>query len=153
MSNERFSEFAYADVAKGSKGFHTVSEVNVMTIFEAIGYKNVNALVQLLELCAGGIIQVFEFSEITDCDLEGVRREEWARAHQMEAEVIGTVRDFLQTRLAMVFDQIRDAETCSWIKLLVGLIELEANGVNQEGDFALSCLQSLENLICSCVPN
>ena len=105
MSNERVSKFAYADIAEGSKGLHAVSEVNVMTIFEAIGYKNVNALVQLLELCAGGIIQVFEFAEVTDGDLEGVGREEWARAHQMEAEVIGTVRDFLQTQLALILDQ------------------------------------------------
>ena len=44
-----------------------------------------------------------------------------------------------------------EAETYSWIKLLVGLVELEADGMNQEGYFALSCLQALENLICSCV--
>lgn len=78
MSNERVSEFAYADIAKGSKGSDMVCEVNVMTIFEAVGQEDVNALVQFLELGAGGIIQVFEFSEIADADLEGIRREEWA---------------------------------------------------------------------------
>ena len=151
MSNERVSEFAYPDIPKGSKGLDMVCEVDVMTIFEAVGQEDVNALVQFLELGTGGVIQVFEFSEVTDADFEGVRRKEWARAHQMEAEVIGTTRDFLKTMLAFSLAQGIYDNTYAWIKLLCGLVELDANGVNQEGYFALPGLQSLENAICSCI--
>lgn len=69
----------------------------------------------------------------------------------MEAEVIGPVRDFLKTLLALAFAQGIYDDTYAWIKLLVGLVELNANGVNQEGYFTLPGLQALENLICSCI--
>ena len=151
MSNERVAEFAYSDIPKGSKGLDMVCEIDVMTIFEAVGQENVNALVQLLELGTGGVIQVFEFSEVTDADIEGVRRKEWVRAHQMEAEVIGTARDFLKTMLAYSLAHGMYDNTYTWIKLLCGLVELDANGVNQEGYFALPSLQSMENVIRSCI--
>ena len=69
----------------------------------------------------------------------------------MEAEVIGTIGDFLKTLLALAFAQSISGDTYGLIKLLVGLVELHANGVNQEGYFTLPSLQSLVNLICSCI--
>ena len=69
----------------------------------------------------------------------------------MEAEVIGTVRDLLKTLLALAFAQRICDDTYAWIKLFCGLVELDANGINEERYFTLPSLQSVENLVCSCI--
>ena len=91
-------ESANADRAKAAEWLIVIDKVCVVNFFEAVRQENVHSLEQFFELCAGGVIQIFELSEVEYGDVVREGAKQVSCTQDVETKVVRTKRDVLQYR-------------------------------------------------------